>query len=330
MDLPLAFAALAALVIVFYVLLDGFDLGIGILFLAAPRDRDRDLMMESVEPVWDGNETWLVMGGTLLFAAFPAAYYILLPAFYLPVMMMLFGLVARGVAFGFRGHATRLQVLWDWAFSGGSVLAVLGQGFVLGGFIGGVPVADGMFAGGTFGSFTPLGALCGLGLLGGYALLGAGWIIWRTDGPTQAFARGAARGAIVVVAVMMALVSAWTATIPEVRDRWFAWPNVALLAPVPLVTAAVVVAVWRAVPGPDETRPFLLGIGLFLLGFLGLIVSLWPFVVPRSVTVWDGAADPQTLAFIGVGLVLVLPVVVTYQAYAYRVFRGKVGAHPEG
>ena len=188
-DLPLLFAAVAAFSVAVYVLSDGFDLGVGILFLAAPRDADRDVMMASIEPVWDGNETWLVMGGTLLFAAFPAAYYVLLPAFYLPIMFMLFALIFRGIAFGFRLQAVSYRWVWDIAFAGGSVLAVLCQGFVLGGFISGVPMEAGMFSGGPFDCFTILGLLCGLGLLGGYALLGAGWLIWKTEGSTQIFAR---------------------------------------------------------------------------------------------------------------------------------------------
>ncbi|MCB4768548.1 cytochrome d ubiquinol oxidase subunit II [Ancylobacter sp. Lp-2] len=328
---PLAFAALAAFCVSVYVLADGLDLGVGILFLAAPRDDQRDLMMASIEPVWDANETWLVMGGTLLIAAFPAGYYVLLPAFYLPIMFMLFALIFRGIAFEFRLQATRFRFVWDIAFAAGSILATLCQGLILGGLIGGVPMQDGMFSGGPFSFFSLLGLMCGVGLLGGYALIGAGWLIWKTDGTTQVFAREIAHAALILTAVMMALVSLWSAlTVPEVAARWFALPNLLLLAPVPLATLVVLVAIWRGIWEGAEPRTFLLSLVVFALGLVGLVVSLWPYVVPRHVTVWDGAADPQTLGFIAVGLVIILPIVLAYQAHAYWVFRGKAERHAGG
>ncbi|WP_226579047.1 cytochrome d ubiquinol oxidase subunit II [Acuticoccus sediminis] len=323
-DLPALFAALVAFCVVVYVLADGFDLGVGILFLLAPRDADRDLMMASIEPVWDGNETWLVMGGTLLLATFPAGYYVLLPAFYLPVMTMLFALIFRGVAFGFRLQTRRLRWVWDLAFAAGSVVATLCQGFILGGLVGGVTVRDGMFAGGPFDAFGWLGLACGLGLLGGYALLGAGWLIWKTGGPTQVFAREVAHAALLLTGAMMVVVSAWSAiAVPEVAARWFAWPGIAWLSPVPLLAAAVMATLWRRIWTGGDAGTFVLALALFLLGFVGLVVSLWPYVVPRHITLWQGAADPQTLAFAGVGLLLIVPIVLAYQAHAYWVFRGK-------
>lgn len=332
---PLVFAALAAFCVTVYVLADGLDLGVGIVFLVAPREADRDLMMASIEPVWDANETWLVMGGTLLIAAFPAGYYVLLPAFYLPIMFMLFALIFRGIAFEFRLQATRFRFLWDIAFSAGSIVATLCQGQILGGLIDGVPMENGMFAGGPFSFFSLLGLLCGVGLVGGYALIGAGWLIWKTDGPTQIFAREIARAALILTAVMMALVSAWSAlSVPEVAARWFALPNLFLLAPVPLVTLGLFVAIARGIWEGAEPRTFILALLVFALGLVGLVVSLWPYVVPRQVTVWDGAADPQTLAFIAVGLAVILPIVLAYQAHAYWVFRGKTvsleGAYGDG
>lgn len=326
----LIFAALAVFCVVVYVLADGLDLGVGILFLAAPRDADRDVMMASIEPVWDGNETWLVAGGTLLLAAFPAGYYILLPAFYLPIVTMLFALILRGVAFGFRLQATRFRIVWDSAFFAGSALAALCQGLILGGLIDGVPVQNGMFAGGPFSFLSLLGLMCGVGLIGGYALIGAGWLILKTQGATQVFAREIAHAALILVAAMMLVVSAWSAwSVPEVAARWFAWPNLAFLAPVPLVTIAVILAIWRGIWTGAEMRTFVLSLVLFALGLIGLVVSLWPYVVPRAVTVWDGIADPQSLAFISVGLAVVLPIVLAYQAHAYWVFRGKT-AHEAG
>jgi cytochrome d ubiquinol oxidase subunit II len=323
-DLPMIFAALAAFCVVVYVLADGFDLGVGILFLLAPRSADRDLMMASIEPVWDGNETWLVMGGTLLLAAFPAGYYVLLPAFYLPIMFMLFALIFRGIAFAFRLQSGQFRWIWDVAFAAGSVLATLCQGMVLGGLINGVEMRAGMFSGSALDAFSLLGLLCGAGLVGGYALLGAGWLIWKTDGPTQVFAREVAHAALILTAIMLVLVSGWSAlSVPEVAARWFAWPNLAALAPVPLITAGLLAAIWRRLWTGRDWEIFPLAIGVFLLGFLGLVVSLWPYVVPRQVTIWDGAADPKTLAFIAVGLCFILPIVLAYQGHAYWVFRGK-------
>ena len=230
MDLPLIFGFVAAGAVGLYVLADGFDLGAGLLFLLAPREQDRDVMMESIAPLWDGNETWLVFGGALLWTAFPIGYYVLLPAFYLPLMIMLFALIFRGIAFEFRFQAKLFQRVWDYAFAGGSLLAVLAQGFVLGGFIGGVPVENGVFSGGPFNFFTVLGLLCAAGLVGGYAMLGAGWLIWKTNGPTQIFGREVGHAAVILTAACMALVGAWTAfTVPEVAERWFGWPRVLLL-----------------------------------------------------------------------------------------------------
>jgi cytochrome d ubiquinol oxidase subunit II len=322
--IPVLFAALAAFCVVVYVLADGFDLGIGILFPLAPRDEDRDLMMASIEPVWDGNETWLVMGGTLLLATFPAGYYVLLPAAYLPVMFMLFALIFRGIAFEFRLQAVRFRWVWDLSFAGGSLLAALCQGMILGSLINGVEMKDGMFSGGPLDAFSFLGLLCGVGLIGGYALLGAGWLIWKTDGPTQVFAREVAHSSLILTAGMMLLVSAWSAwSVPEVAERWFSWPNIAWLAPVPIVTAAVLLTIWRRVWTGFEVETFVLAIVVFLLGFAGLVVSMWPYVVPRHVTIWNGISDPQTLVFVGTGVAIILPIVLAYQAHAYWVFRGK-------
>ncbi|MBZ9891516.1 cytochrome d ubiquinol oxidase subunit II [Mesorhizobium sp. BR1-1-3] len=327
-DLPVLFAALAAFCVTIYVLADGFDLGVGMLFLLAPRNEDRDLMMASIEPVWDSNETWLVMGGTLLLTAFPAGYYVLLPAFYLPVMFMLFALIFRGIAFEFRLQAGEFRWIWDIAFAGGSLLATLCQGLILGNLINGVTIENGIFAGGTFDFVSLLGLACGAGLVGGYALLGAGWLIWKTDGPTQVFAREIAHSALILTSGMMLAVSGWSAwSVPEVAARWFAWPNIAFLAPVPSLTVAALLTIWRRIWIGREAEVFLLALVIFLLGFGGLVVSLWPYVVPRQITIWNGAADPQTLAFAGTGLMIVIPIVLAYQAHAYWVFRGKTRHH---
>jgi cytochrome d ubiquinol oxidase subunit II len=313
------------------VLADGFDLGIGVLFLLAPRNRDRDLMMQSVAPVWDGNETWIVFGGTLLWVAFPICYYVLLPAFYLPLVLMLFALILRGIAFGFRFQAGTFRFMWDIAFAGGSVLAVVAQGLVLGGFIGGVPVVNGAFAGGPFTCLTFLGLLCAAGLLGGYGLLAAGWLIWKTDGPTQTFGREIGQAALLLTMGSMAVVSIWSAlTVPEIAHRWFSFPRILPLALLPLAMASVAMLIWWSFWKTDGAGVFCLTIGLFVLGLAGLVVSLWPYVVPWQATIWSAAADDTSLAFAGVGLVVILPVILGYLAHAYWVFRGKTTIEPGG
>jgi cytochrome d ubiquinol oxidase subunit II len=330
MDLPLAFALLTVGAVALYVLADGFDLGIGVLFLLAPRDRDRNLMMQSIAPVWDGNETWIVFGGALLWAAFPIAYYVLLPAFYMPLMLMLFALILRGIAFAFRFQASVFRVMWDYAFAAGSLMAVMAQGLVLGGFIGGVPVVNGAFAGGPFTCLTFLGLLCALGLVGGYGLLAAGWLIWKTDGPTQIFGREVGQAALILTVGAMAVASAWTAiTVPDVARRWFAFPRVLPLAMLPLAAVGVASFIWRSFWTTEGARVFCLTIVLFLLGLAGLAVSLWPYVVPRSATIWSAASDDTSLAFVGVGVLVILPIILVYLAHAYWVFRGKT-AHESG
>ena len=324
MDLPLLLALVAVLGIVIYVLADGFDLGVGILFLVAPRNRDRDVMMESIAPFWDGNETWLVLGGTLLLAAFPAAYYVLLPAFYVPVMLMLFSLILRGISFEFRFQPGPFQRAWDWTFAAGSIMATVAQGFVLGGFIKGVTMRDGVFAGGAFDFFGVLGLLCGAGLIGGYALLGAAWLVWKTEGSTQTFGREVGRAALLLTGLSMALVSLWTAvTQPEVASRWFAWPGILPQAVLPFGALGTALVLWRSFWGSRDGLPFLLGVILFLFGFAGLAVSLFPYIVPRQVTIWTGAADIASLRFVAAGLVVILPIIVLYLGHAYWVFRGK-------
>jgi cytochrome d ubiquinol oxidase subunit II len=330
MDLPLLFALVTALSVAVYVLADGCDLGVGILFLLAPRDRDRDIMMESVAPVWDGNETWLVMGGFLLIVAFPIAYSTLLPAFYLPLMTMLFALIFRGIAFEFRFQAGGFRRVWDVAFAGGSILAALSQGLILGAFIKGVPLQGGVFSGTAFSFFSFLGLLCGAGLVGGYGLLGAGWLIWKTDGSTQVFGREVGRAALILTGAMMVVVSGWIVlTQPEIARRWFAWPRVLALSLMPLAAVAVGVLTWRSLWGKHDARTLQLGLILFLLGFGGLAISLFPYVVPRHYTVWTAAADDTSLRFVGVGVAIIVPIILAYLAHAYWVFRGKTVATGE-
>ena len=322
--LPLIWAALIGTAVFMYVLLDGFDLGIGILFPTARTESERDQMTRTIAPYWDGNETWLVLGGAGLFAAFPKAYSIIMPAFYLPVIVMLLALVFRGVAFEFR-HVSYSKTGWNIAFNVGSTLASLSQGVILGGLIQGVAVRDGAFSGGSFDWATPFALLCGLSLIAGYALLGATWLAMKTEGPVAQRARGQAKVLLLAVLVCMAAVSLWTPlSQPRIAERWFSLPNFYFLWPVPLVTALTAYLAWRWIENGREVPPFLATMALFLLGFLGLVISNFPYLVPPSLTVWDTAAAPASQIFMLLGTLLLLPIILGYVAFIYWLFRGKV------
>ena len=325
--LPVIWAGVIGVAVALYVVLDGFDLGIGILFPFARNEAERDQMMNSVAPFWDGNETWLVLGGGGLWVAFPQAYAVIMPALYLPVIVMLLALVFRGVAFEFRWIAVTSKKYWNFAFVAGSELAAFAQGVILGGLIQGIRVENGQFAGGPFDWATPFALLCGLGVVAGYALLGATWLVMKTDGPVQASARQNAVTLLLVVLGFMALVSLWTPlTIPRIAERWFSLPNIFYLSPVPIVTALVAFAAWRALARGAEFLPFFCAIALFLLGFLGLAISCFPYLVPPALTVWQTAAVPASQIFTLVGTVVLLPIILGYYVFVYWLFRGKVRA----
>tara|TARA_B100001939_G_scaffold317850_5_gene304817 strand:- start:4901 stop:5923 length:1023 start_codon:yes stop_codon:yes gene_type:complete len=325
LNLPLIWGGLIATAILLYVLLDGFDLGLGILFLFAPDEQSRDRMMNSIAPFWDGNETWLVLGGGGLFAAFPLAYAVLLPALYIPIILMLLGLIFRGVAFEFRFKATgRDRQLWDLAFHSGSLLATFMQGMVLGGFVQGVMVAGRSFAGGPFDWLTAFSVMTGLALVFGYTLLGATWLVMKTDGPLQHWARRVARYVLGFVGLGLALVSLTMPFLNEgVKEFWFSLPNFWALLPLPLITAGLFALLWRSLGRGREVQPFLLALTIFLMGFLGLGLSLWPWVVPYHFTLEEAAAAPESLSLLLVGAVIFLPMVLAYTAWSYYVFRGK-------
>jgi len=324
-DLPLIWAAIIGLAVAMYVILDGFDLGVGILFPFADKDSERDQMVDSIAPFWDGNETWLVLGGSGLWVAFPKAYAVIMPAFYVPVIVMLLALVFRGVAFEFRNVAAASKRYWDLAFIGGSTLAALCQGAILGGLIQGIKVENGAYAGGAFDWATPFAALCALGVLSGYALLGATWLVLKTEGPVAERARAQARNLLLAVLAFMAIVSLWTPLAFEhIAARWFDAPNIFYLWPVPLVTALVAIAGWRALERRREVAPFLAAIALFLLGYLGLVISMFPYLVPPSLTIWQTAAVPASQAFMLVGTIALLPIILGYVVFVYWIFRGKV------
>jgi len=310
-----------------YVLLDGFDLGVGMLFPLLHSEDERRLAMGSIAPVWDFNETWLVLGGVGLLAAFPLAFAVIIPAVYFPILVMLLGLIFRGVAFEFRLKTVRARGWWDRAFFGGSLLATFFQGVVLGAFVQGFEVRGRQFAGTSWDWLQPFPLLTGAGLVAGYALLGAAWLVMKTEGPLQQRSRRLGVPALFGVLAFIAMVSIWTPLAhAEIAARWFSWPNFALLAPVPIVTAAIALATWRGLRGASEVGPFVGAMALFAMGYLGLAISVFPYIVPYSVTLWQAASSPGTQAFLMVGTLFLLPVIFMYIGWSYYVFRGKVRA----
>ncbi|MGE4011770.1 MAG: cytochrome d ubiquinol oxidase subunit II [Alphaproteobacteria bacterium] len=324
-DLPLVWAAIIAFGIIMYVVLDGFDLGIGILFPLVRGPEDRDAMMNSVAPVWDGNETWMVLGGAALFGAFPLAYALLLSALYMPLIVMLLALIFRGVAFEFRFKAKRSRFLWDWSFAFGSILTAFAQGISLGAFIQGIAVTNRQYAGGPFDWLTPFSLCIGLGLVAGYATLGCGWLILKTEGELQRRCFKLMLPLAAILLLFIALASLWTPLLnARISARWFSMPNLLYLAPVPILVAVAAFLLWRSIVNRRDAQPFLLALALFLLGYAGLAISLWPFIVPPSVTIWDAAAPSASQSFMLVGMLILIPVILAYTVYSYWVFRGKV------
>ncbi|MDQ2765278.1 MAG: cytochrome d ubiquinol oxidase subunit II [Pseudomonadota bacterium] len=316
---------LLGVTVFYYVLFDGFDLGVGMLYGFAPEEQWRTQLMTSVAPIWDGNETWLVLGGLGLLAVFPVAYAIIIPAVYFPILAMLLGLVFRGVAFEFRFKHPALRRFWDRGFCVGSAVATFAQGVVLGTFIQGFNVNGRVFAGSSFDWLTPFSILTGVALMLGYGLLGAGWLIIKTEGELQAWARRVGRICLIGTTAAIVAVSIWTPLRdPSVAQRWFAWPNIAWLAPIPVLTVVVVIVEWRVLRAGSEFLPFLGGIGLFLLSYVGIAISLWPMIVPFHYTVWQAASSESTQAFLLIGTLFLLPIILGYTAWSYWVFRGKI------
>ena len=327
LDLVPIWTLILSLAVFFYVLLDGFDLGVGMLYGLAPDTPSRNTIMNSIAPIWDGNETWLILGGVGLLAAFPLAFAIIIPAVYFPILVMLLALAFRGVAFEFRFRDAENKTFWDHAFCYGSGIATFAQGLVLGTFIQGFPVNGRQFAGTSFSFCTLFSLLTGVALLFGYGLLGAGWLILKTDGEVQAAARRYGRICLTGVIVAIGIVSIWTLLMNHaVALRWFSWPNIALLAPVPLATAAIGFLTWRALNGKGEITPFAGAIALFTLSYLGIAISLFPMIVPYHFTLWEAASSPRTQAFLLVGTLFLLPIILVYSGWSYWVFRGKVRA----
>jgi cytochrome d ubiquinol oxidase subunit II len=325
-DLPIIWAFIIAFAVFVYVVMDGFDLGLGILYPLFPAKADRDVIMNSVAPVWDGNETWLVLGGGGLMAAFPLAYAVLMPALYTPIIAMLLGLIFRGVAFEFRWRTAQSERnRWDIAFAGGSLLAALAQGIALGAILQGVHVEGRHYAGGWWDWLTPFSILTGLALVVGYSLLGATWLVMKTEGPLREksyqlswwllFAMLGAIGAVSIATPFLHV---------QYTQRWFSWPNIILTAPVPIAVAAVSALLLRALVNKWDYQPFFLSLALFALSYAGLGISMYPYIVPQSITIWQAAAPKSSQVFMLVGVAVLIPLILGYTSWAYWVFRGKV------
>jgi cytochrome d ubiquinol oxidase subunit II len=321
MDLPLIFLLLMGLAILAYVILDGFDLGVGILLPAGSRE-EQDLMVSSIGPFWDANETWLVLGVGILLVAFPLAHGVILSSLYLPVAAMLFGLILRGVAFELRFKATGWhREVWNHAFFYGSVIAAIAQGTMLGGVVTGLQPGA---------AYTLFGLLVGVGLASGYALLGATWLVLKTEGDLRARALRWSRWALIGTALGVAAISLATPLAsPHVFAKWFTWPLLLWLSPLPLLTAAALAGIWRSVArlrsGASRTDwlPFVLAVWVFVFAFGGLAYSLYPYLVIDRLTIWQAAAAEKSLRFVLVGTCIVLPFVIGYTVLSYRVFWGR-------
>jgi cytochrome d ubiquinol oxidase subunit II len=330
-DLPLIWAVIILFGIMMYVVMDGFDLGIGILYPFFTSKEDRDVMMNTVAPVWDGNETWLVLGGAGLLAAFPLAYSVVLTALYIPLILMLIGLVFRGVAFEFRFKAREHERhFWDKAFIGGSIVATFSQGVALGAYIEGISVANRTYSGGPLDWLSPFSIFTGAGLVVAFALLGSTWLIMKTEGELQQRAYRITRWLAWILLAVIVAISVWTPLADDrIAQRWFSFPNLIWFAPVPLQVAAATYVLVRAVGQQHQVAPFLCTLALIFLGYSGLGISLWPNIIPPSISIWDASAPPQSQGFTLVGALLIIPIILMYTVWSYYVFRGKV-RHGEG
>ena len=321
----LYWSLILALSMLLYVLLDGFDLGVGMLFGLTRDETRRSHMLAAVSPLWDGNETWLIVAGVVLWGAFSQAYSLLVSAFYVPVVLMLTGLIFRGVAFEFRWRTLRQRNRWDIAFAGGSMLAAMAQGVALGAMLQGVHVEGRHYAGGWWDWLTPFSILTGLSLVVGYALLGATWLVMKTEGDLRDRAYHLCWGLLLAMLIAIGLVSIATPFLHvQYAQRWFTWPNVVLTAPVPVAVAGVTILLLRSLAARHDYRPFFLALLLFALSYAGLGISMWPYIVPQSITIWQAASPANSQLFMLVGIAILVPLILTYTGWAYWVFRGKV------
>jgi cytochrome d ubiquinol oxidase subunit II len=324
-DLPFVWAGIIAFAVLVYVILDGFDLGIGILFPFLKDEGERDLAMNSVAPVWDGNETWLVLGGGGLLAVFPVVYATVLPALYVPITAMLLALVFRGVAFEYRWRTERWKWVWNLAFFGGSLVASIMQGIALGALVQGIEIENRAYAGGWWDWLTPFSMLTGFAVAVGYTLLGATWLNLKIEGAFQDRMRKASFGLGIATLTLMGAVSLITPFLdPVYFSRWFAWPKIMFTSLVPLLVAFATYKLFTGLKDKRDGMPFIAAISLFVLSFVGIGISFYPNIVPPSLTISEAAAPDSSLEFALVGTVVLIPMILVYTAYAYYVFRGKV------
>lgn len=329
LDLPLIWGGLIALAVFVYVLLDGFDLGCGILFPFAGSDKNRSRMMNSIAPFWDGNETWLVLGGGGLFAAFPVAYGIIMTGLYLPVTLMLFGLILRGVAFEFRFKATSRRYVWDFFFFLGSIVAAFSQGVMLGALVQGLQASDRLYSGGPFDWATPFAMVCGVALIIGYALLGSTWLIIKTEHTLQVWARKISSWILSAMVLAMVVVTMFMYFSDiDALEGWFTLPGLFYIAPMPIIVLLLFFVMRKDLTTEREYRPFLLTVALFLMGYIGVCYAMFPYIVPYQMTIYDAAAADTSLSFMLIGAVIMLPIILSYTAYAYYTFKGKSGHEP--
>lgn len=326
-DLVFVWALIISFAVLVYVLLDGFDLGVGLLYAFEKDNEHRDLMMNSIAPVWDGNETWLVLGGGGLLAVFPLAYSVLLPALYAPIIAMLLGLVFRGVAFEYRGRDEKHLFLWNSAFIGGSFVAAFAQGVTLGALVNGIKVVDRTYAGGWWDWLTPFSVLTGFAVVAGYMLLGSTWLVMKLEGDVQSRMRKYAKISGIVTLVFLALFSLWTPLhFPQYLQNWISTPNIYLTWIVPALVLVIAYRLFTGLKNGKEAEPFFMAMSLFIVSFIGLGVSLFPNIIPPSISFWDAAAPDKSLLFTLVGAAVLIPTILTYTGFAYWVFRGKVSA----
>ena len=311
-----------------YLVMDGFDLGIGIIFLFIKDRAERDVMVNTVAPIWDGNETWLVLGGAALFGAFPLAYAVIADALSIPLTIMLIGLIFRGVAFEFRFKATEAhRPFWDSAFIAGSILATFCQGITVGTLLGGLPVLNRTFTGSSMGWLSPFPLFCGAGLIIAYALLGCTWLIMKTEHRIHQRMQAVARPILYALLGVIFLISIWTPLAHEnIAQRWFTLPNLFWFMPVPVLVLIFAWGIIRSVKSDAHYLPFLLTLGLIFLGFSGLGISIWPNIIPPSVSIWDAAAPRSSQVFMLTGSLFIIPVILVYTFWSYYVFRGKTKA----
>lgn len=332
-DLSLIWVGIIGLGVLIYVIMDGFDLGIGILFPFIKSSEERDVMMNTVAPVWDGNETWMVLGGAGLYAAFPLVYSTVLSAFYMPIILMVVALIFRGVAFEFRFKAHRTKALWDLAFIWGSILASFFQGVILGAYIQGIKTSNGIFAGQWLDWLTPFSLFTGIGVIIIYAALGCGWLIFKTESQLQHEMFKLMPKLVIALLVVFVGVSIYTPmTHPEIAARWFAMPNLMYFSPVPLLVLLFSVLIIKDCKKEqlNDITPFIYTLALVFLAFTGFVISLWPNIIPPSVTIWQAAAPESSQLFALIGALILIPIIIGYTILSYWVFRDKVRVGDEG